>query len=920
MAPKVIWAAALLAALPCALIAQAAAQPPAPAPAQAPAHTHDAIHEVPVPSAAAARRASAIVLDGKLDEEAWKAATPVTEFTQVDPEEGKPASQRTEMRFLFDNDALYIGARMYDTEGAAGVHTSLVRRDQPFNSDYIEIVIDGYHDHLGRAFFDINPSGSIQDQLGIGATCCDAGWDPVWQVVTSIDSLGWTAEIRIPLNQLRFSKDSNQTWGLELRRFIHRRQELDQWAFWFKTETGGPSRFGHLTGLDVTSEDHHLELLPYVLGKSSNVAFTPGDPFNSGHKQSANAGLDVRYSLNTNLTLDATFNPDFGQVELDPAVINLTAYEVQFPEKRPFFVSGSSVFNFGGFSCFFCSNVSPLNAFYSRRIGRAPTGADLATNAGPYADIPDADAILGAAKISGRTTNGYTIGILDAVTNRTTAPVQLADGSRIDQEVDPLTNYFVGRIKKDLLGGNLVLGGIATSVIRQMDTTFAPRLASHAEVLGTDFLYTWKNHVYSFQGQYALSSIEGDSRLISATQQSSAHYFQRPDRGVGSDGLLSDRFDSTATAMRGLGGYTRLGKDAGDWLWETSLNFRTPGFEDNDLGFNTRSDYFWYNANVARVLTKPTSWYRQLTLIAGGQTQRNFEGDLTDRQLQAYIGATTLQFWNWDAFYIWHPSLMDDALLRGGPVVERPGQGDIEGDLSTDSRHVVIWSGGANYGWANNASWATSLYTSLMYRPTSSVSVTFSPSWNDSRTILQYVGAFADPTAIAFYGTRYVLSSIKQKQIALDTRLSVTFSPTTTLELYAQPFIASGHYYQFKEFNAPRQAAFSIYGVDRGTITPTVDPTGLVTAYTVDPDGAGPAQPFTFANPDFNFRSLRGNAVFRWEYHPGSTLYVAWTHSRSDTQPYGDFDFSRDEQGLLATRPDNIFIVKVSWWIGGLHL
>ncbi len=882
--------------------------------------THNSIHEVPVPSAAAVRRNGPIVLDGKLDEDAWKAATPVTDFTQVDPDEGKPASQQTEMRFLFDNDALYIGARMYDTKGAAGVHTSLVRRDQPFNSDYIEIVIDGYHDHLGRAFFDINPSGAIQDQLGIGAACCDAGWDPVWQVVTSIDAHGWSAEIRIPFNQLRFSKDSIQTWGLELRRFIHRRQEMDQWAFWLKTETGGPSRFGHLTGLEVVSEDHHLELLPYVVAKSSNVAFTPGDPFNSGHKQSANGGLDVRYSLSSNLTLDATFNPDFGQVELDPAVINLSAYEIQFPEKRPFFVSGSGVFGFGSQPCYFCSNIASLNPFYSRRIGRAPTGADLATNAGPYADIPDADAILGAAKITGRTSNGYTVGILDAVTNRTTSPVQLNDGAHINQEVDPLTNYFVGRIKKDMLDGNLVVGGIATSVIRQMDTTFTPRLANHAELIGSDFLYTWNNHVYSLQGQYALSSVEGDSRVITATQQSSAHYFQRPDRGTGSNGFLSDRFDSTATSMRGLGGYTRLGKDAGDWLWETAINFRTPGFEDNDLGFNTRSDLFWYNANLSRNWTKPTSWYRQLYVIVGGQNERNFEGDLIDRQLQLYVGATTLQFWNLDAVYLWHPSLMDDALLRGGPVVQKPGTGSLQTDVSTDSRHLFIVSGSANYAWNALGGWGGSYSLSAQYLPTSSMSFTFGPSWNNSNSLLQYVGAFADPTATPFFGTRYVLSSIEQRQIEFDTRASVTFTPRMTFELYVQPFIASGHYYQFKEFNAPRQAAFSIYGVNRGTISSTTGATGTVSTYTVDPDGAGPTRPLTFANPDFNFRSLRGTAVFRWEYHPGSTLYVAWTHSRSDSEPYGDFDFSRDEQGLFATRPDNIFIVKASWWIGGLHL
>jgi hypothetical protein len=373
-------------------------------------------HAVAVPSAHATRRAGAVAIDGRLDEAAWQGATPVTEFLQVDPDEAQPASQRTEMRFVFDDDALYVGAKMYDSEGGTGVRTSLVRRDQDFNSDYIEIVIDGYHDHLGRAFFQVNPSGAKNDQLGIGTSCCDEGWDPIWEASTRIDADGWTAEIRIPLNQLRFSRDSEQTWGLQLRRFIHRRNELDQWAFWRRNEPGGPPRFGHLEGLRLGRAAGHLEVLPYVAAKTQNVAAAAGDPFNSGNVSSARIGMDLKYSLSSNLTLDATVNPDFGQVEVDPAVINLSDVETSFNEKRPFFVASSGVFGFGGLTCFFCSNASGISAFYSRRIGRAPTGASLAHARGKYVDLPPSAAILGAAKITGLTRNGYTVVLVDAVT------------------------------------------------------------------------------------------------------------------------------------------------------------------------------------------------------------------------------------------------------------------------------------------------------------------------------------------------------------------------------------------------------------------------------------------------------------------------------------------------------------------------
>ncbi len=876
-----------------------------------------ATHSIPVPSAHAVRRTTPIALDGKIDEVAWEQATPVTAFTQIDPDEGKPASEKTAMRFLFDDGALYVGAKMSDSQGAAGVQTRLVRRDQGFNSDYMEIVIDGFHDHLGRAFFQVNPSGSKSDQLGIGTSCCDSGWDPVWEAATRIDPDGWSAEIRIPLSQLRYAGSGVQTWGLQLRRFIRRRNELDQWSFWGKTESGGPNRFGHLEGLELGGARRHLELLPYVAAKSKHVAFTPGDPFNDGSVQAGRAGLDAKYLLSSNITLDATFNPDFGQVEVDPAVVNLSAFETSFPEKRPFFIASSGVFGFGGFSCYFCSNVSSLSAFYSRRIGRSPTGADLAFSSGRYADIPEAAGILGAAKITGRSSNGFTIGLLDAVTNRESARFQRADGTEGLQEVEPLSNYFVGRLKKDMMGGNLVLGGIGTSVVRKLDDAFTPRLTRHAELVGGDFLYTWKNRNYSLQGNLALTNIEGDPRVIAARQRSSARYFQRPDREGGSNGFLSDAFDTTATAMRGAGGYMRLAKDAGAWLWEAAANVRTPGFESNDLAFLTRADYVWYNANIFRYWSKPTSWYRDLSIIAGGQSQTNFDGDLTDRQAQLFAAMTTKNFWRWTSFYIWHPQLWDDRLLRGGPVVARPGTGFYDFDVSTDNRKVVSFNWSSNYSWNTKGGWGAGLFANATYRPSSTMNLSFGPSWGSSNSLLQYVTAVTDPTATSFFGKRYVMSGLRQKQLALDTRASVTFSPTMSFELYAQPLLASGHYHDFKEFDAPRTGDFSIYGRDRGTIRANADAGATVPqSFTIDPDGAaGPANAFTIQNPDFSLRSMRGSALFRWEFRPGSTVYVAWTHSRFNSLPTGDFNFSRDWNGLFESRPDNIFLVKASWWI-----
>jgi hypothetical protein len=872
-------------------------------------------HRVPTPTALATRRVGAILLDARLDEPTWRAATPITAFTQVDPDEGKPATQRTEVRFLYDDDALYVGAKMYDDHGAAGVTTRLVRRDASFDSDYLDIEIDGYHDHLSRAIFQVNPSGAKADQIGVGTSCCDASWDPVWEAVTHIDEDGWTAEIRIPYSQLRFSRDSVQVWGLQIGRLIKRRDEGDVWSFTRKDEAGGPSRYGHLFGIHIPASAAHLELLPYVVTKSSSIAGAADDPFNRRGRPTMRAGLDLKDRLTSNLTLDATLNPDFGQVEVDPAVLNLSAYETFFPEKRPFFIEGAQVFDFSNHACNFCDNSQDMNAFYSRRIGRPPTGASLATDNYAFADVPDATTILGAGKITGRTARGYTLGLLNAVTGRATADVQTATGQRASQEVEPLADYFVGRVKRDFLDGNLVAGGVVSGVARNIDETFAPLLARHAELVGHDLFYSTRSHAYSWRMQAALTNVSGDPREVLLRQESSARYFQRPDRGAGSGGLFSNRLDSTTTSLRGGGLYTRLAKETGSWFGETSFDTRTPGYESNDYAFQTRADYIFTNVNAGKTWNTPTAWYHQFIALGGAQMIRNYEGDRTQADYHVFAEGTTPQLWNFMGMYIDTPSSIDDRQLRGGPAVRSAHSHYVNTYLSTDSRHAFIANAGLNYYWDDKGGNNPSVNVGVTYRPDANVSLSFGPSWYRSHNYAQFVSTVGDSTARSFYGTRYVMAVLDQPVLGLDTRASVTFSPTMTLEVYAQPFFAAGRYHNFEEYAAPRTKDVVVYGRDRGSITATRDAGGMVSHYTIDPDGAGPATAFTIDNPDFSQRSLRGNAVFRWEYRPGSVLYVAWTQSRVSDAAFGDLNFQRDRSALFATRPDNIFLVKASWWL-----
>ncbi|HSH45823.1 MAG TPA: DUF5916 domain-containing protein, partial [Longimicrobiales bacterium] len=665
--------------------------------APASAQSDGSAHETPPPAVAAAPLEGEIVLDGRIDEAAWARATPATGFVQRQPDEGAAASSPTEVRFLHDDRNLYIAARMTQ---AGGVVAPLARRDQlldasgdngSFNSlttDKLVIRLDPYHNHLDDAWFEVNPAGATGEQFN-----GDPSWDPIWEAATAVDGEGWTAEMRIPFSQLRFSADSVQSWGLQMWRYVDASNEQAMWSFRPSGEAGGPAYYGHLEALRIPDQPRQLEVLPYVVTGSRFERAAPGDPYNRDHELKLNMGADLKYLLTTNLTLDATFNPDFGQVEVDPASLNLSAYETYYDEKRPFFVAGRSAFSFGGMRCMFCSNASGLGAFYSRRIGRPPQLQGVVAGNAAFADAPENASILGAAKVTGRTDGGFTIGVLNALTGRETAHfLPTADGEEETQVVEPLTNYFVGRVKKDLRDGGTTIGGIVTSTARRMDDPLLESyLHGHAESVGLDWNHTWSDRRYTWMGSALVSNVTGSAAAIGRTQRSSARYFQRPDRSVDGDGLFDAGWDPSATSLRGYGMFTRVAKDNGILRWEAMGNVRSPGFEVNDLAFNSRSDYVWLNGNIAGSWTRPTSWYRNVFTSFGGYTETNYDGDRTRAGLQAYYGMELPNYWNVRIFGIHDRPAMDDRLTRGGPVVKRSGYTMGNVHVSTDPRAPAVF-------------------------------------------------------------------------------------------------------------------------------------------------------------------------------------------------------------------------------------
>ena len=878
------------------------------------------VHPTAAPVVAAARRAGAIAVDGRLEEAAWQQASPITALRQFEPDEGAPASLPTEIRILYDDQAIYIGARMGEPGGVAA---PLARRDQlldsngnngAFNSlttDKLIVDLDPYHNHLDDVLFEVNPAGVKGDQLN-----GDPSWDPIWEAAAQADSAGWTAEMRIPFSQLRFSRDSVQNWGIQVWRYIDRRNEHDMWAFWGRNASGGPAFWGHLEGLTLTSRPRQAELLPYVVTGSTFKYASPGDPYHGSHDAHFGAGGDVKYLLTSNLTLDATLNPDFGQVEVDPAVLNLSAFETYYDEKRPFFVAGANAFDFGGMRCMFCSNTSSLDAFYSRRIGRPPQLNGWVDDEASYADAPDNTKILGAAKITGRTQGGYSVGILDAVTNQESARyLKGAASPELKQVVEPLANYFVGRVKKEFRAGATTFGGIVTSVERRIgdDTILDNRLRAHAQAAGVDWRSTWHRRDYSWMGSLLFSNVAGSPGAIARTQESSAHYFQRPDRQETGDGLFSTRYDPSATALRGYGLFTRVGKDGGTWLWEAMANVRSPGFEVNDLAFLGSADFKWFNGNIARQWTKPTRWYRDMFASLGGATQYNYDGDRTFTQLQAFYQLSFPNYWRVRLIGIHRPDVFDDHLTRGGPVVQASGY-DVETvQISTDARRRAVFDFSVEEAHGlDGKTHYISFRPGMALKPAANVFIQLSPNYSRDETPAQYVTAVTDPTATAFYGKRYVVSFIRTKTMSLDTRVNWTFTPNLTLQLFAQPFVASGRYWSFREFAAPRSLKKLEYGRDVGTIS--YNPAS--NSYLVDPDAAGPAQTFSFDNPDFTDRALRGTAVLRWEYRPGSTLYFVWTQERSGDDPAARMNLRMARDAIFRDRPINVFQIKATYWIG----
>jgi hypothetical protein len=823
----------------------------------------------PPTSVAATRAAEPLVIDGRDDDVVWHEAASITGFQEWRPSEGGPPKLPTVAKIAYDAGALYVFVRAFDPHPDS-IITMLARRDYFTPSDMIWLFLDSYHDRRTGYEFGVNPSGVKLDAQIYNDGNEDFAWDAVWDVATRVDSLGWTAEFRIPLSQLRYGRQKHHTFALIIDRNLYRYSQRVSWPLLRQSKAGFVSQFGDVGGFDDLEAPRRLEAAPYVVTKNVSKFTNTG----IGRTQDVTIGGDLKYRVASNLTLDATVNPDFGQVEADPGVLNLTAFETFFREQRPFFVQGAGIFRYD-VNCTAVNDCSTGEGLvYSRRIGRAP---ELART---YNDTtsPAFTTILGAGKLTGRLPGGLTLGVLDAVTEHVTG----VGGKTIE----PTTNYGVVRLRQDFRGGESTIGGIVTAVNRDNDAFTSSYLRHSAYVGAMDFRHRFPGGRYEVSGSLDLSRVAGSAHVIAATQRDAVHYYQRPDAGL--------PFDSTRTSLSGDDESLQFGKVGGAHvLFQTGYERRSPGFEINDLGYLQRADQQAWSTWVGffdrkrRALTQRFQWnfnWWQYWTSAGLPEERAFNTNTHttfNNTWSLHVGGTLGQLGETYCY----------SCARGGPAVRQDPYLAPWAGLNGDDRKAIVPYFWVNYSRGDGGrSHSVNLMPEVDFKLASRVTAALIPNYTRSTSEAQPLGPVTDTTIVP-HVTRYVFAHLERKQLGVTMRFTYPFTASATLQVYAQPFVSKGTYSNVRQLSAtPRAADFaSRYVPD-----------------TVVADNPG----------GFNYKQFRSNVVFRWEYRPGSTLFVVWSQGRRGSVGVeGTRGFGGDLGDLFDLRPDNGFLVKLSYWL-----
>ena len=821
-----------------------------------------------VDAVAVPKSATAIRAGGDLSDDFWQTVAPNDAFVQREPEEGGVPSQRTEFRVAYDATTIYVRVRAFDTE-AGKIVSYLTRRDGDSPSDWIRVLIDSYHDKRTAYEFGVNPAGVKFDRYWYNDNSSDDSWDAVWDVKVSRDAGGWTADFRIPFSQVRFNPSESILFGFAVSRQIGRLNQTDTWPLLARSANGYVSSFGELGGLSMGASPKRLELAPYTVASLTRQR-PEGNPLLSSSAQDIAIGLDAKYAVTPGLTLTATVNPDFGQVEADPAVVNLSAFETFFNERRPFFVEGSGNFNFDA-DCW----DGPCSLFYTRRVGRAPHGTDnLPSGDTVHTDYPPQSTILGAAKLTGRV-GKFSVGAMYAVTQEETATVE--DGvQRFQQAVEPTTSYAIGRARREFANQSSI-GVMMTATNRRLPGTLL-FLPSSAYTGGVDVDARFKKY-YSLTGFVASSRVNGDPSAIESLQEDSRHYYQRPD-------AVSFSVDPSRTSLSGASGRIGINKIGGQRLrFMSQVGFKSPGFDLNDAGFLRRADERWLLNWVQVRSDVPNKWFRSRNLNFNEYMVWNSDGDKLVNGFNVNGSATFVNNWQAGGGVNTNKLTADDRLTRGGPVVLTEGFDNFWSWFNSDNRRKLSVNFFTGAGKNGLGSWFADQEWSFTLRPISPLTITSGVRVNRAVNDTQWTGLVTDTV------DHYVFARIDQTTVSLPQRLNFTMTPNLSLQLYAEPFVSGGDYGAYKQLVNGR-------ALDYGQRYAPY-------AYDIAANG----------DPDFNVKSFRTTNVLRWEYKPGSTLFVVWQQARENDEVPGGFRFGRDVHAIFGVPPRNVFLVKLAYWV-----
>ena len=834
-------------------------------------------------------------LDGKLEEAVWNRAAFISDFVQREPIEGVLPSDSTKVAFAFDDKTLYIGARMY-SDDPSQIRAILARRDDSGNSERLIVSLDSYLDRRTSYNFAVTAAGgrmdwySKNDEDNFRAR--DFSYNPVWTASAVIDSLGWTAEFRIPLSQLRFNSGDDLVWGLNVNRFIPHKNEDIFWIAIPRNESGWVSWFGDLEGIEGVKSRRPVEVVPYVSTSADHTSSSlvdTDDPFRSQTEFDARVGADVKFGLGPSLTVDATFNPDFGQVEADPAVVNLSAFPVFFPERRPFFIERRELLEAQGL-------------FYSRRIGAAPSSYPDAD----YVDMPSNSTILGAGKLTGRTPGGLSVGALVAMTAAENASIyNESDGIEDKARVVPAIGWGVLSLEQQFGAAGSTVGIAGTAVRRDIgvDDPLAADYNRQAYTGSANTRLRFQGGTYEFHGQVAGSYVEGTRERITDLQQFSSHFFQRPD-------ATHVEVDTMATSLSGYAvelGFERT--RAEHWLWGVGFEALSPGFDINDAGQLRRADRIEAGGSLVYRETVP-GLFQDYSARVELDGNWNFDGDRLRNSLEIGGNVQLRNFWRFGGELDLVPRGTSDTQTRGGPLMGTPARWGM--NLNINSNYSKRTTGGL-FGFFRVDEldgWAWELGLGLESKPGGNWQAAIEPRIRKTSDARQYVDTF-DGGSEATYGQRYVFGRIDRTTVSAQFRLSYGFTPNLSLEGYAEPFSATGTYSEYGELPEAGSLDLRYYGTDGTTITESEGEAPHEITVTDGDDT------FSFERGDFSSLSFRTNLVLRWEWRPGSTLFLIWQQNQGDNRDVTNPDpASIGDWGDAITSPgQSFFALKITYWL-----